>query len=47
MVRSQYFKIHQVIGDPYSHVERMKDWDDELVILDISNDQNITIIERL
>lgn len=43
MVRSQYFKIHQVIGDPYSHVERMKDWDvDELVILDISNDQNIT-----
>ena len=43
MVRSQSFKIHQIIGDPYSHVERMKDWNvDELVILDISNDQNIT-----
>ena len=26
MVRSQSFKIHQIIGDPYSHVERMKDW---------------------
>ena len=43
MVRSQQFKIHQIIGDPYSHVERMKEWDvDELVILDISTDQNIT-----
>jgi cyclase len=38
MIRSEKFSIHQVIGDPVLHVERMKEWDvDELIILDISD----------
>lgn len=37
MVRSELFSIHQVIGHPVSHVERLVQWDvDELIILDIS-----------
>lgn len=36
MVRSQDFREHQYIGDPVSHVERMKQWDvDELIVIDI------------
>ena len=36
MVRSQGFSLHQVIGDPVSHVVRMAQWQvDELVVLDI------------
>ena len=39
LVRSQYFKIHQVIGNPVSTVMRFSDWNvDELIILDISQD---------
>lgn len=39
IVRSQLFKVHQVIGNPMSTVERLSDWNvDELVILDISAD---------
>ena len=39
IVRSQLFKIHQVIGNPMSTVERFSHWNvDELVILDISRD---------
>ena len=37
IVRSQLFKVHQVIGNPMSSVERYSNWNvDELVILDIS-----------
>lgn len=37
IVRSQLFKVHQVIGNPMSTVERYSHWNaDELVILDIS-----------
>ncbi len=41
MVRSQAFNIHQVIGDPVSHVERMMQWQvDELIVLDIGNENS-------
>jgi len=37
IVRSQLFKVHQVIGNPMSSVQRLSDWNvDELVVLDIS-----------
>lgn len=37
IVRSQLFKVHQVIGNPMSTVERFSDWNvDELIVLDIS-----------
>lgn len=39
MVRSELFKIHQVIGNPFVHVERMVQWDvDELLVIDISTE---------
>ena len=39
IVRSQLFKVHQVIGNPMSTVERLSDWNvDELILLDISAD---------
>lgn len=39
IVRSQLFKVHQVIGNPMSTVERFSNWNvDELVLLDISAD---------
>ena len=37
IVRSEKFSVHQVIGNPVPHVERMVQWDvDELIVLDIS-----------
>jgi len=37
MVRSESFSIHQVIGNPVSHVERLVQWDvDELILIDIT-----------
>jgi len=37
IVRSQLFKVHQVIGNPMSSVERFSQWNvDELIVLDIS-----------
>ena len=37
IVRSQLFKVHQVIGNPMSTVERFSNWNvDELILLDIS-----------
>lgn len=37
IVRSQLFKVHQVIGNPISTVERYSNWNvDELIVLDIS-----------
>ncbi|GAB6038252.1 hypothetical protein JCM15519_28110 [Fundidesulfovibrio butyratiphilus] len=39
IVRSQGFRVHQVIGNPMSTVERLSSWNvDELVVLDISRD---------
>ena len=39
IVRSQLFKVHQVIGNPMSSVERFSNWNvDELVVLDIGGD---------
>ena len=41
IVRSQLFKVHQVIGNPMSTVERLSQWNvDELVILDISRGED-------
>ena len=41
MVRSESFEIHQVIGDPVSHVKRMMEWNvDELIVIDISSSKN-------
>jgi imidazoleglycerol phosphate synthase cyclase subunit len=40
IVRSQWFRVHQVIGNPMSTVERFSNWNvDELVLLDISQDE--------
>lgn len=37
IVRSQLFKVHQLIGNPMSTVERFSHWNvDELILLDIS-----------
>lgn len=39
IVRSQLFKVHQVIGNPMSTVERFSQWNvDELILLDISTE---------
>lgn len=41
IVRSQLFKVHQVIGNPMSTVERYSQWNaDELIILDISRGED-------
>ncbi|MEP3439267.1 MAG: imidazole glycerol phosphate synthase cyclase subunit [Hoeflea sp.] len=42
MVRSQDFALHQFIGEPVAHVERMIQWDvDELIILDIGAEDSV------
>lgn len=39
IVRSQEFRVHQVIGNPMSTIERFSHWNvDELILLDISSD---------
>lgn len=39
LVRSELFRIHQVIGNPVHEVERFNEWNvDELVYLDITRD---------
>lgn len=39
IVRSQLFRIHQVIGNPISTIRRLSNWNvDELILLDISAD---------
>jgi cyclase len=46
MVRSEGFGIHQVIGNPVVHVERMVQWDvDELIVIDISQGED-TVFEH-
>lgn len=38
IVRSELFKIHQVMGYPVPHVSRLNEWDvDELIVLDIGS----------
>src|SRR5260221_12945542 len=47
IVRSQLFKVHQVIGNPMSTVERYSNWNaDELVILDISRGEDVHDLRR-
>lgn len=42
MVRSELFRMHNVIGNPMVHVERMVEWDvDELIIIDISEGSEV------
>ena len=39
LVRSELFKIHQIIGNPIYEVQRFNEWNvDELIYLDISED---------
>jgi len=47
MVRSEVFSVHNIIGNPISHVERLTEWDvDELILVDISSRQGIYDIRR-
>lgn len=47
IVRSQLFKVHQVIGNPMSTVERYSNWNvDELVVLDISRGEDYHDLRR-
>lgn len=47
IVRSQLFKVHQVIGNPMSTVQRYSNWNvDELVILDISRGEQSHDLRR-
>lgn len=40
LVRSELFKIHQIIGNPIYEVRRFNEWNvDELIYLDISSDE--------
>jgi cyclase len=42
MVRSELFRIHNIIGNPMVHVERMVEWDvDELIIIDVSEGPHV------
>jgi imidazoleglycerol phosphate synthase cyclase subunit len=39
IVRSQLFRIHQIIGNPVATIHRLSNWNiDELIVLDISQD---------
>jgi len=39
LVRSELFKIHQIIGNPVNEVQRFNEWNvDELIYLDITRD---------
>lgn len=41
LVRSERFKIHQVIGNPLYEVQRFNEWNvDELIYLDISQNND-------
>lgn len=43
LVRSEAFRVHQVIGNPVQEVARYNEWTvDELVYLDISDDDSMT-----
>ena len=39
LVRSELFRLHQIIGDPYHEVRRFNEWNvDELIYLDITRE---------
>jgi len=41
LIRSQDFRIHQIVGNPMSTVERLSHWNvDELILIDVSEDDN-------
>lgn len=41
LVRSESFRLHQIIGNPYNEVKRFNEWNvDELVYLDISREDS-------
>ncbi len=41
LVRSQWFSVHQVIGNPVATIERFSHWNvDELILLDIGTDDH-------
>lgn len=41
LVRSELFKIHQIIGNPIYEVQRFNEWNvDELIYLDITRDEH-------
>jgi imidazoleglycerol phosphate synthase cyclase subunit len=47
LVRSQLFKVHQVIGNPISTIMRLSNWNvDELVLLDISTGDDFHDLRR-
>jgi imidazoleglycerol phosphate synthase cyclase subunit len=47
LVRSQLFKVHQVIGNPVSTARRLSDWNvDELIFLDISRGEDLHDLRR-
>ncbi len=47
LVRSQLFKVHQVIGNPVSTIMRLSNWNvDELVLLDISTGDDFHDLRR-
>lgn len=47
LVRSQFFRIHQLIGTATSTIRRLSNWDvDELVLLDISDEDDAHDIGR-
>ncbi len=40
LVRSEAFRVHQIIGDPYHEVQRFNEWNvDELIYLDIGSEE--------
>ncbi len=42
LVRSQFFKFHQAIGDPIPTIKRLSDWSvDELILLNIGKETNL------
>ena len=41
LVRSEYFNVHQIIGNPINEVDRFNQWNvDELIYIDISEGKN-------
>ena len=43
LVRSELFRIHQIIGDPIHEVQRFNEWNvDELIYLDISRGDDVS-----
>jgi len=47
LVRSELFKIHQVIGNPIHEVKRFNEWNvDELIYLDITRDNSVYDLRR-